>query len=170
MGLLGQGGMGEVYRADDLKLDQAVALKFLPRSLAGDTDRIERLFSEVRLARQVSHPAVCRVWDVYEADGHTFLSMELVDGENLASLLRRIGRLPGDKALDIARQVTAGLSAAHEKGVLHRDLKPANVMLDGEGKVRLTDFGLGEHRFVRRGGRRAVGHAGLHVARAAPRS
>ncbi len=142
MGLLGQGGMGEVYRADDLKLDQPVALKFLPRSLAGDTDRIERLFTEVRLARQVSHPAVCRVWDVYEADGHTFLSMELVDGENLASLLRRIGRLPGDKALDIARQVTAGLFAAHQKGVLHRDLKPANVMLDGEGKVRLTDFGL----------------------------
>ncbi|HYN01932.1 MAG TPA: serine/threonine-protein kinase [Vicinamibacteria bacterium] len=142
VGLLGRGGMGEVYRADDLKLDQPVALKFLPRALEGDSERLERLFSEVRMARQVSHPAVCRVWDIGEAEGQHFLSMEFVDGENLASLLRRIGRLPQDKALDIVRQVAAGLAAAHEKGVLHRDLKPANVMLDGQGKVRLTDFGL----------------------------
>ena len=142
VGLLGRGGMGEVYRADDLKLEHPVALKFLPRELERDPERIERLYSEVRIARQVSHPHVCRVWDVGEAEGQHFLSMEFVDGENLASLLRRIGRLPGDKALDIARQVASGLAAAHEKGVLHRDLKPANVMLDGEGKVRLTDFGL----------------------------
>ena len=142
VGLLGRGGMGEVYRADDLKLEQPVALKFLPRALEGDPERLERLYGEVRMARQVSHPAVCRVWDVGEAEGQHFLSMEFVDGENLASLLRRIGRLPQDKALDIARQVAAGLAAAHEKGVLHRDLKPANVMLDGQGKVRLTDFGL----------------------------
>ena len=94
------------------------------------------------MARQVSHPHVCRVWDVGEAEGQHFISMEFVDGENLASLLRRIGRLPGDKALEIAQQVTAGLAAAHDKGVLHRDLKPANVMLDDQGKVRLTDFGL----------------------------
>ena len=142
VGLLGRGGMGEVYRADDLKLGHPVALKFLPRQLERDPGRIERLYGEVRMARQVSHPHVCRVWDVGEAEGQHFLSMEFVDGENLASLLRRIGRLPGDKALDIARQVASGLAAAHEKGVLHRDLKPANVMLDGEGKVRLTDFGL----------------------------
>ena len=141
-GLLGRGGMGEVYRADDLKLEQPVALKFLPRALEGDAERLERLYGEVRMARQVSHPAVCRVWDIGEAEGQHFLSMEFVDGENLASLIRRIGRLPPDKALDIARQVAAGLAAAHEKGVLHRDLKPANVMLDGQGKVRLTDFGL----------------------------
>jgi serine/threonine-protein kinase len=134
--------MGEVYRADDLKLNQPVALKFLPRALDSETDRLERFFNEVRLARHVSHPAVCRVWDVGEAEGQHFLSMEYVDGENLASLLRRIGRLPPDKALDIARQVCAGLAAAHEKGVLHRDLKPANVMLDGQGKVRIADFGL----------------------------
>jgi serine/threonine-protein kinase len=142
VGLVGRGGMGEVYRAFDLKLEQPVALKFLPRALEGDPGRLERLYGEVRMARQVSHPAVCRVWDVGEAEGSHFLSMELVDGENLASLLRRIGRLPVDKALDIARQVASGLAAAHEKGVLHRDLKPANVMLDSEGKVRLTDFGL----------------------------
>ena len=142
VGLLGRGGMGEVYRADDLKLEQPVALKFLPYGLDDDGARLARFYREVRVARQVSHPAVCRVYDVGEAEGHFFLSMELVDGENLASLLRRIGRLPPDKALDIARQLCAGLAAAHEKGVLHRDLKPANVMLDGQGNVRITDFGL----------------------------
>jgi serine/threonine-protein kinase len=141
-GLLGRGGMGEVYRADDLKLEQPVALKFLPHGLDSDGERLARFYREVRTARQVSHPAVCRVYDVAEADEHFFLSMELVDGENLASLLRRIGRLPPDKALEIARQLCAGLAAAHEKGVLHRDLKPANVMLDGQGNVRITDFGL----------------------------
>jgi serine/threonine-protein kinase len=142
VGLLGRGGMGEVYRADDLKLEQPVALKFLPHGLDSDGERLARFYREVRVARQVSHAAVCRVYDVAEAEGHFFISMELVDGENLASLLRRIGRLPPDKALDIARQLCAGLAAAHEKGVLHRDLKPANVMLDGQGNVRITDFGL----------------------------
>ena len=142
VGLLGRGGMGEVYRADDLKLEQPVALKFLPHGLDADGERLARFYREVRVARQVSHAAVCRVYDVAEADGHFFISMELVDGENLASLLRRIGRLPPDKALEIARQLCAGLAAAHEKGVLHRDLKPANVMLDGQGNVRITDFGL----------------------------
>jgi serine/threonine-protein kinase len=142
VGLIGRGGMGEVYRADDLKLEQPVALKFLPHGLDADEERLARFYREVRVARQVSHPAVCRVYDVADAEGHLFLSMELVDGENLASLLRRIGRLPTDKALDIARQLCGGLAAAHEKGVLHRDLKPANVMLDGQGKVRITDFGL----------------------------
>src|SRR5712692_1911457 len=142
VGPLGRGGMGEVYRADDLKLGQPVALKFLPQQLQDDTDRRERLFGEVRLARQVSHPAVCRMYDVGEAEGQPFLSMEYVDGEDLASLLRRIGRVPRDKALEIARQLCAGLAAAHDRDVLHRDLKPENVMLDGRGKVRITDFGL----------------------------
>jgi serine/threonine-protein kinase len=96
----------------------------------------------VRTARQISHPNICRVHDIGEVEGHLFLSMELVDGEDLASSLRRIGRFPEDKATDIARQLCAGLAAAHEKGVLHRDLKPANVMLDGTGKVRVMDFGL----------------------------
>jgi hypothetical protein len=142
--LLGRGGMGEVYRADDLRLGQPVALKFLPRTLERDGARLERLLAEVRTARQVSHPNVCRVYDIGEVAGRHFLSMEYIDGEDLASLLRRIGRLPADKATEIARQLCAALAAAHDKGVLHRDLKPANVMLDGRGKVRLTDFGLAE--------------------------
>jgi hypothetical protein len=140
--LIGRGGMGEVYRATDLKLRQQVALKFLPPALAADRGLLDRFLNEVRIARQVSHPNVCRVYDIGETEGQHYISMEYVDGEDLASLLRRIGRLPVDKALDIARRLCAGLAAAHEKGVLHRDLKPANVMLDGRGNVLITDFGL----------------------------
>ena len=142
VGLLGRGGMGEVYRADDLKLGQAVALKFVPKAVSGDESMLARFHAEVRLARQVSHPNVCHIYDIGEVEGRHFLSMEYVDGEDLASLLKRIGHLPVDKTVDIARQLCAGLHAAHEKGVLHRDLKPANVMLDGRGRVRITDFGL----------------------------
>jgi len=142
VGLLGQGGMGEVYRANDLKLGQPVALKFLPQATAKNQQVLGRFHAEVRIARQVSHPNVCRVYDIGEADGSTFLSMEYVDGENLHSLLRRIGRMPPDKAVEIARKLCAGLAAAHDKGVLHRDLKPANIMIDGRGQVLIADFGL----------------------------
>jgi serine/threonine-protein kinase len=155
--LLGRGGMGEVYRANDLLLGQTVALKFLPAQWASHEATLARFRNEVRIARQISHPNVCRVYDIGEAEGATYLSMEYVDGEDLASLLRRIGRLPNDKALEIARQLCAGLAAAHDKGVVHRDLKPGNIMLDGQGRLRITDFGLagvaGEVKDIRSGTR-----------------
>jgi serine/threonine protein kinase len=139
--LLGRGGMGEVFRADDLTLGQPVALKFLPESMTGQF-MLERFHNEVRIARRISHPNVCRVYDIGETNNQVFLSMEYVDGEDLSSLLRRIPRLPADKALEIARKICAGLAAAHDKGVLHRDLKPSNIMLDGRGEVLIMDFGL----------------------------
>ncbi|MCP4204190.1 MAG: protein kinase [bacterium] len=139
---VGRGGMGEVFRADDLKLGQAVALKFLSERLASGEELKARFLSEVKLARQVAHPNVCRVYDVGETDGQLYLSMEFIEGEDLSSLLKRIGRLPREKAVQIAQQLCAGLAAAHAEGILHRDLKPANVMLDERGRVRITDFGL----------------------------
>ena len=142
--LLGKGGMGEVYRADDLTLDHPVALKFLPAGAhtgAGSAGMVQ-LHNELRIARQVSHKNVCRLYDLGDADGRRFLTMEYVDGEDLGSLLRRIGRFPQDRAIEIARQLCAGVAAAHDRGVIHRDLKPANVMIDGEGHVRITDFGI----------------------------
>src|SRR5438270_1874884 len=123
VGLLGRGGMGEVYRADDIKLGQPVALKFLPESLARDAEAREGFVAEVRIGRQVSHPSVCRLYDLIEIDSHLCLSMEYIDGEDLATLLKRIGRLPVDKAVELARDIAAGLAAAHDKGVIHRDLK-----------------------------------------------
>ncbi len=140
--LLGKGGMGEVYRAEDTRLGQQVALKFLPEAIASDPHKLQRLYDEVRVGRQVSHPNVCRLYDVAEVDSHRFIAMEYIDGEDLASLLRRIGKLPHAKALDLARDICAGLAAAHGLGIVHRDLKPANVMIDGRGNARITDFGL----------------------------
>jgi serine/threonine protein kinase len=139
---VGRGGMGEVYRADDLRLGQSVALKFLPESLGRDDAALARLTREVRTARQVSHPNVCRVFDIGEAEGVPFITMEFVDGEDLASLLQRIGRLQPAKALQLSHQLCAGLAEIHAFGILHRDLKPANIMLDGRGNLRITDFGL----------------------------
>src|SRR4029450_4350190 len=124
--LLGRGGMGEIYRAEDTKLGQSVALKFMRGTLSPEI--LQRFYAEVRIGRQVSHPNVCRLYDVVEHEGDTFLTMEYVDGEDLGSLLARIGRLAPDKALELARNLCAGLAAGHHKGGVHRDLKHAKAM------------------------------------------
>lgn len=142
---IGEGDTGEVWRADDLVLQTPVALK-LVHSHRGD-DR-ERLLNEVRLARGITHPSVCRVYDVGEAEGQAFYSMEFVEGEDLATLIRRAGRLPQERVLEIARQLCDGVAAAHANGVLHLDLKPANVLVDESGSVRITDFGIATARIA----------------------
>ncbi|HEU5163126.1 MAG TPA: serine/threonine-protein kinase [Thermoanaerobaculia bacterium] len=141
-GMIGSGGMGEVYRADDLKLGQPVALKFLSPSFGATRDSLARLYEEVRLGRQVAHPNVCRIYDVVEFDQHPCIVMEYVDGEDLASLLERIGRLTQRKAAAISRDLCEGLAASHHAGIIHGDLKPANIMIDGRGRARVMDFGL----------------------------
>jgi len=140
---IGSGGMGDVWRADDLVLETAVALKVIP---AASPDARERIFTEVRLARQITHPSVIRVFDIGESKGVIFFSMELIIGEDLAALLRRVGRLPEEKVVEIGLQLCAGLAAAHAQGVLHRDLKPANVLIDNTGLVRISDFGIAIQR------------------------
>src|SRR5258708_2047571 len=127
IGLLGRGGMGEVYRASDLTLGQSVALKFLPQGAIEDEHTLARFHNEVRTARQVSHPNVCRVYDIGQIDGQTFLSMEYVDGEDLGSLLRRIGRVPHDKAIEMSRKLCARLAAAPGKRGRHRVPEPPSI-------------------------------------------
>ena len=139
---LGSGGAGEVYRAEDTKLGQTVALKFISPRIVHEKALLERIINEVRIGRQVSHPNLCRIYDMADIDDQYFITMEYVDGENLASLLRRVGRLPEDKAVEVSREICWGLAAAHDRGVVHRDVKPGNVMIDGRGHARITDFGL----------------------------
>ena len=139
--LLGKGGMGEVWRSRDTRLDRDVALKALPDEVAGNADSLARLTREAKLLAQLSHPGIAAIHAVEEFDGRRFLSMELAEGEDLSELIRR-GPVPLLEALSIARQIAEALEEAHEKGIVHRDLKPSNVKVSGEGRVKLLDFGL----------------------------
>jgi len=134
--------MGEVYRAHDLKLGQVVALKFLPATVANNASAMQRFLSEMRLGRQVSHPNVCRLHDLVEVDGRYALSMEFIDGEDLATRISRAGPLDAKELSVLANDLCAGLAAAHDRGVVHRDLKPANVLLDRAGRAHIADFGI----------------------------
>jgi serine/threonine protein kinase/tetratricopeptide (TPR) repeat protein len=139
--LLGAGGMGEVYRARDLKLGRDVALKVLPAETAEDPDRLNRFQREARAVATLNHPHIVTIHSVEEAGGTHFLTMELVEGVALSHLIPR-GGLPLDKLFELAIPLADALAAAHEKGIVHRDLKPANVMVDKRGSVKILDFGL----------------------------
>jgi len=139
---VGRGGMGSVYRVEDKKVSEEIALKLINPEIAQDKKIIERFSHELTVARRISHRNVCRMYDLSEAEGTHFITMEYVQGEDLRSLLKRIGRLPEDKALAIARQVADGLAEAHHLGVVHRDLKPGNIMVDREGNAKIMDFGI----------------------------
>ncbi|MEZ5463192.1 protein kinase [Dokdonella sp.] len=139
---LGEGGMGVVYKAHDLELDDIVALKMLRSGLLVDTEQVERLKSEIKLARRITHPNVLRTFDFSEVDGRPCISMEYVRGLTLRYLLSEAKRVPYSAALRIARQLAAGLAAAHEVGVLHRDIKPENLILEANGNAKLMDFGI----------------------------
>ncbi len=142
LGLLGAGGMGNVYRARDVELDEIVAIKVLKPQLVGAPGALERFRREVKLARRVTHPNVARVFDIGEHGGDRILSMELVDGESLAAAIRREVRIPLARVVEITRAVCEGVGAAHLAGVIHRDLKPDNILLAKDGRVVVTDFGI----------------------------
>ena len=138
---IGEGGMGEVYLADDTTLDRKVALKFLPDAFTGDPERMARFEREAKLLASLNHPNIAGIYGLEQADGNRFLVLEYVEGETLQARLSK-GALPLEDALELCRQIAEGLEAAHEKGVIHRDLKPANVMITAEEKVKILDFGL----------------------------
>ncbi|MCM2316518.1 MAG: serine/threonine protein kinase, partial [Thermoanaerobaculia bacterium] len=139
---LGGGGMGVVYKADDLTLHRTVALKFLPPELTRDDDAKQRFLLEARAAARLDHPNICPVHEVGESDdGQTFIAMTYYEGESLAKRIER-GPIPVDEAAKIAIEVARGLGAAHQAGIVHRDVKPANVMLTTKGGVKIVDFGV----------------------------
>src|SRR5215470_1915607 len=140
-GLLGKGGMGEVYRARDTKLKRDVAIKILSDEFSRDADRVSRFQREAEVLASLNHPNIAAIYDLQELNGSRYLVLELVEGETLAERIAR-GPIPVEEALDIAKNICEALEAAHERGIVHRDLKPANVKITPDGKVKLLDFGL----------------------------
>src|SRR6266852_1874363 len=142
LGVLGQGGMGAVYKARDRELDRLIALKVIRPELATDPAILQRFKQELILARNITHKNVVRIYDLGEADGIRFISMEYVDGEDMRTLLRKHGKFSAQDAIPMIEQVCRALDAAHSEGVIHRDLKPQNVMRDKQGRIVVMDFGL----------------------------
>ena len=142
LAMLGEGGMGVVYKAHDQNLDRTVALKFLPRSVSHTDTQHKRFLREARAASALDHPNICTIYDIDEtADGQTFIAMGFCQGEPLAEVIARC-ELPIDRAVDIAMKVASGLASAHSEGIVHRDIKPANIIISAEGGVKVIDFGL----------------------------
>src|SRR6195256_103945 len=139
--LLGKGGMGEVYRARDLKLKREVAIKILPDEFSHDSERVARFQREAEAVASLNHPHIAAIYHIEQAAESQFLVLELVEGETLADRIVR-GPIPVDEALALARQIAEALEAAHERGIIHRDLKPANIKITPDGTVKVLDFGL----------------------------
>ncbi len=139
---LGVGGMGAIYRVEDIKVKQEIALKLIKPEISSDKKTIERFRNELKTTRMISHRNVCRMFDLGEAEGTHFITMEYVPGEDLRSFIRRAKRIDVGKTISIAKQVCEGLSEAHRLGVVHRDLKSSNIMIDKEGNARIMDFGI----------------------------
>ena len=142
---IGHGGMGVVYKAEDLKLKRSVALKFLPPHLMDSLELKERFLVEAQAAAALNHPNICTIYEVGEDEGRPYIAMEFVDGETLKDKLRR-GLLEAEEALKIVGQVAAGLGEAHHKGIIHRDIKSANIMVTAKGQAKVMDFGLAKLR------------------------
>jgi tetratricopeptide (TPR) repeat protein/predicted Ser/Thr protein kinase len=155
--LLGEGGMGAVYKARDRELDRLVALKIIRPELAQNADALHRFKQELILARQVTHRNVIRIFDLGEADGVKFITMEYIDGRDLKSLLREKGKFPPAEATGVIEQICRALEAAHMEGVIHRDLKPQNVMVDAQGKASVMDFGIARSMEIGSGGMTQTG-------------
>ncbi len=139
---LGKGGMGEVYRVKDKKLDEEMALKILKPAIAADKEMIERFKNELKLARKIAHRNVCKMYDLNEEEDSPYITMEYVKGEDLKSFIKRSGKLTEEQTITIAKQVCEGLAEAHELGIIHRDLKPQNIMIDKKSHAKVTDFGI----------------------------